>query len=76
MNDPKHISEVMHQLVLNNPNDTFALILRHCPFIQIEMLRQGYISLNDLTNEEIDNLIEYDLKDIDIEELRRKEAQQ
>ena len=76
MNDPKHISEVMHQLVLNNPNDTFALILRHCPFIQIEMLRQGYISLNDLANEEIDNLIEYDLKDIDIEELRRKEAQQ
>jgi hypothetical protein len=40
------------------------------------MLRQGYISLNDLTDEEIDRLIEYDLKDIDIEELRRKEAQQ
>ena len=76
MREPKHISEVIHQLVLNNPNDTFAQILRHCPFIQIEMLRQGYISLNDLTDEEIDRLIEYDLKDIDIEELRRKEAQQ
>ena len=75
MSDPKHISEVMHQLVLNNPNDPFAQILRHCPFIQIEMLKKGYISLDDLTDEEIDRLIAYDFADIDIEELRRKEAQ-
>ena len=76
MSNPKHVSEVIHQLVLNNPKDRFAQILRHCPFIQIEMLRQGYISLNDLTDDEIDRLIEYDLQDINIEELRRKEAQQ
>ena len=75
MSSPKHISEVMHQLVLNNPNDPFAQILRHCPFIQIEMLKKGYISLDDLTDEEIDRLIAYDFADIDIEELRRKEAQ-
>ena len=75
MSDPKHISEVMHQLVLNNPNDPLAQILRHCPFIQIEMHKKGYISLDDLTDEEIDRLIAYDFADIDIEELRRKEAQ-
>ena len=75
MSSPKHISEVMHQLVLNNPTDPFAQILRHCPFIQIEMLKKGYISLDDLTDEEIDRLIVYDFADIDIEELRRKEAQ-
>ena len=75
MSNPKHISEVMHQLVLNNPNDPLAQILRHCPFIQIEMLKKGYISFNDLTPEEIDRLIAYDFADIDIEELRRKEAQ-
>ena len=75
MSDPKHISEVMHQLVLNNPNDPFAQILRHCPFIQIEMLKKGYISLDDLTDEEIDRLIAYDFADIDIEELKRKEVQ-
>ena len=75
MSSPKHISEVMHQLVLNNPNDPFAQILRHCPFIQIEMLKKGYISLDDLTDEEIDRLIAYDFADIDIEELKRKEAQ-
>lgn len=33
MSQPQHISEVMHQLVLNNPNDPWAQILRHCPFI-------------------------------------------
>ena len=75
MSSPKHISEVMHQLVLNNPNDPLAQILRHCPFIQIEMLKKGYISFNDLTLEECDRLIAYDFADIDIEELKRKEAQ-
>lgn len=75
MSQPMHISEVMHQLVLNNPNDTWAQVLRHCPFIQIEMLKKGYMSFNDLTDEEIDRLIALDLEDFDIEELRRKEAE-
>ena len=39
------------------------------------MLKQGYISLDDLTDDEIDRLVAYDLADIDIEELKRKEAQ-
>ena len=75
MREPKHISEVMHQLVQNNPNDQLAQILRHCPFIQIQMLKQGYISLDVLTDDEIDRLVAYDLADLDIEELKRKEAQ-
>ena len=41
MKQPQHISEVLHQLVLNNPDDPYAQILRHCPFIQIEMLQAG-----------------------------------
>lgn len=73
MSKPMHISEVMHQLVLNNPDDPFAQILRHCPFIQAEMLRKGYMSLNDLTDEEIDRLINCDLEGLDIEQLKRKE---
>ena len=73
MSKPKHISEVMHQLVLNNPDDPFAQILRHCPFIQAEMLRKGYLSLDDLTDEEIDRLITCDLESLDIEQLKRKE---
>lgn len=75
MSQPMHISEVMHQLVLNNPNDPWAQVLRHCPFIQIEMLKKGYMSFDDLTDEEIDRLIALDLEDFDIDELRRKEAE-
>lgn len=75
MSQPMHISEVMHQLVLNNPNDPWAQVLRHCPFIQIEMLKKGYMSFDDLTDEEIDRLIALNLEDFDIEELRRKEAE-
>ena len=74
MSKPIHISEVMHQLVLNNPGDPFAQILRHCPFIQAEMLRKGYLSFDDLTDEEIDRLIDCDNESLDIEQLKRKEA--
>lgn len=74
MSKPKHISEIMHLLVLSNPNDPFAQILRHCPFIQAEMLRKGYLSFGDLTDEEIDRLIACDLEGLDIEQLKRKEA--
>ena len=65
MKQPQHISEVLHQLVLNNPDDPYAQILRHCPFIQIEMLQTGYMSLDDLTDEEIDRLGDF----IDLEDL-------
>lgn len=75
MSRPEHISEVMHQLVLNNPNDPYAQILRHCPFFQIEMLKRGYMSFNDLTDEEVDRLIACDLEDLDIKELKRREAE-
>ena len=44
-------------------------------FIQIAMLKKGYMSLDDLTDEEIDRIIQYDLEGLDIEELKRKEAQ-
>lgn len=74
MSKPMHISEIMHQLVLSKPDDPFAQILRHCPFIQAEMLRKGYLSFDDLTDEEIDRLIECDLESLDIERLKRKEA--
>ena len=75
MSQPKHISEVLHQLVLNNPNDPYAQILRHCPFFQVEMLKRGYMSLDDLTDAELDRLVECDLYGLDIDEIRRKEAE-
>ena len=59
MSQPKHISEVLHQLVLNNPNDPYALILRHCPFMQIELLKEGHMTLDELTPEEKERLSHY-----------------
>lgn len=59
MKQPQIISEVMHQLVLNSPKDPYAQILRRCPFIQAQMLQKGYMSLDELSGEELDTLIEY-----------------
>ena len=73
MSQPKHISEVLHQLVLNNPDDPYAQILRHCPFMQAELLKQGYMPLDELTDKEIQRL--ENCEGIDIEEIRKKEAQ-
>lgn len=73
MSQPKHISEVLHQLVLNNPDDPYAQILRHCPFMQAELLKQGYMTLDELTDKEIQRL--ENCEGIDIEEIRKKEAQ-
>lgn len=72
MKQPQIISEVMHQLVLNSPKDPYAQILRRCPFIQADMLRKGYMSLDDLTDEEIDRIIVLDLEDFDIEEIKKR----
>lgn len=74
MRQPMHISEIMHQLVLNNTNDPFAQLLRRCPFVQAEMIRKGYMSLDNLSDEEIDRLIDCELEGLDIEGLKRKEA--
>ena len=59
MSQPKHISEVLHQLILNNPDDPYAQILRHCPFMQIEMLKEGYMTLDELTPEEKERLSQH-----------------
>lgn len=45
-------SEVLHQLILNNPGDPVAQMLRHCPCIQILMLQGGYMTPDELTPEE------------------------
>ncbi len=45
-------SEVLHQLILNNPSDPVAQMLRHCPCIQILMLQGGYMTPDELTPEE------------------------
>lgn len=57
MSKPQHISEVIIKIT-SNPNDDFGKVLRHCPFIQKELLSRGLISLDDLSDDQIDTLCE------------------
>jgi len=58
MKEPKLIREIMADIAMN-PDDQMGRILRKCPIIQAELLRQKRISLDDLSDEELDGLIEY-----------------
>jgi hypothetical protein len=58
MKEPKRLGEIMADMAMN-PNDTMGRILRKCPCIQAELLKQKRISLNDLSDEELDRLVEY-----------------
>ena len=58
MKEPKRLGEIMADMAMN-PNDTMGKILRKCPCIQAELLRQKRISLDDLNDEELDRLVEY-----------------
>lgn len=62
MKEPKLIREIMADMAMNPANQT-GRILRKCPYIQIELLKQQRISLNDLTDEELDRLVEYSFLD-------------
>ena len=55
MSKPKHTRDIMVAIAAN-PKDDFARVLRQCPFIQEELLKREIISLDDLTDEQIDCL--------------------
>ncbi len=74
MSNPKHISEVMHQLILDNPSDPFVQILRRCPFIQAEMLRKGYMSLDEISEENRERLANAGL--INVNQIKRREEEE
>ena len=42
-----------------NPAEPMGKLLRKCPVIQAELLKQGKISLDDLSDEELDKLVEH-----------------
>ena len=58
MSEPKRLWEIMADMAIN-PNEPVGTILRKCPYIQTELLKQRRISLDDLNDEELDKLIEY-----------------
>lgn len=58
MSEPKSIGQIMCDLAAN-ANGPTGKLLRKCPVIQAVLLHQGRMSLNDLSAEELDKLIEY-----------------
>lgn len=58
MSQPTQIGEIFIQIAAD-PNDPTGNTLRQIPSIQAELLRRKIISLDDLTDEQISRLIEW-----------------
>lgn len=56
--ESKSVGQLMLEMALRN-GEPIEKLLRSCPFIQAELIKQGKISLDDLTDKEVDNLVEY-----------------
>ncbi len=57
MSNTKHISELILGIA-SDPKNELSAILRRCPFIQKELIKRGKLSLDNLTDDEIENLSE------------------
>lgn len=62
MSQPKLLSDIMLDIAAD-PNEPMGAVLRQCPFIQAELIRRRKMSLDDLTDEQIDRLIEWDQRE-------------
>lgn len=62
MSRPRPLGEILLDIAAD-PQEPMGRILRQCPFIQAELIRRKKISLDDLTDEQIDRLVEWDQKD-------------
>ena len=58
MSEPKSIAQIMCDMAAN-ATEPMGKLLRKCPVIQAELLHQGRMSLDDLSAEELDKLIEH-----------------
>lgn len=62
MSGVKHIMEVFAEMAKTD-NSPEAEALRNCPSLQIELLRQGLISLDDLDPKQVDKLMDIVFKE-------------
>ena len=58
MTEPKSIGQILCDMAAN-ATEPMGKMLRKCPVIQAELLHQGRMSLDDLSAEELDKLIEH-----------------
>ena len=59
MKKVKQIGEVLVEIAKNR-NLPLGRTLRRCPCIQARLIKEGDMSLDDLTDDEIERLIEWD----------------
>lgn len=57
MSEPKLIKDIILDIAIDR-NEPIGKTFTKCPFVQAELIRQGKLNLDDLSNEEIHNLIE------------------
>lgn len=62
MSPPRLLSDILLDIAAD-PNEPMEAILRQCPFVQAELIRRKKMSLDDLTDEQIDWLIDWDQKE-------------
>lgn len=58
MSEPKSIKDIILDISIDK-NEPIGKTFIQCPFIQVELLRQGKLSLDDLNDEQIHNLVEH-----------------
>lgn len=58
MSEPKLLKDLILEMATDK-NNSFGKSFIKCPVIQAELIRQGRLSLDDLTDDEISNLVEH-----------------
>ena len=58
MSETKVLKDIIFEMVADK-NYPIGKSFIKCPFIQAELIRQGKLSLDDLTDDEINNLVEH-----------------
>lgn len=58
MSETKLLKDIIFEMVADKNNPIGKSFIK-CPFIQAELIRQGKLSLDDLTDDEINNLVEH-----------------
>ncbi|HPW96688.1 MAG TPA: helix-turn-helix domain-containing protein [Paludibacteraceae bacterium] len=58
MSQPKLLRDILLEMAEDTQNP-FSKMLRSCPFVQSALLQKGVISLDDLNDAQLDNLVEH-----------------
>lgn len=58
MSESKSIKDIILDIAIDR-NEPIGKTFIKCPFIQAELIRQGKLNLDDLSNEEIHNIVEH-----------------